>query len=85
MSKDDEKNTNMTPAPIPVISEPAKLVPKYATKVGAAKAGNSFILSFISELTGESAQMIERIALDKEAIDGLIEILNTLREAKDGK
>ena len=73
------------PEPIQVMSEPAKLIPKYATKVGAAKAGNSFILSFISELADEGAQMIERVVLDVQTVDGLIEILNNLKEAKDEK
>jgi len=75
------KSTEPTPAAMQVMSEPAKLIPKLVTKIGAAKAGSAYILSFISELTGESAQMIDRVAIDEKTVESLIELLNNLKEA----
>jgi hypothetical protein len=73
------------PEPIQVMSASEKLIPKFATKIGTAKAGSSVILSFISELPGETAQMIERISLDGKTVDDLIELLISLREVNDGE
>lgn len=68
-----------------VFAEPGKLIPKLATKVGVAKAGNNYIISFVSDLTGEQAQMIDRIALPDALVDDLMGLINKLKEAENEK
>jgi hypothetical protein len=81
MEKADKINiTGADNESIPVMSEPSKLIPKLATKVGVSKGGSNYIISFLAALPNEQATMIERIVLDENNIDKLIELLQTLKE-----
>ena len=81
----DDKNPQSEPQTIQVMAEPGKLVGKLATKVGLAKGGSNFIISFLSELPGEPAQIIERIVLDENNFNELIKLFETLRGGNDAK
>jgi len=69
-----------TPEAIQIFGAPDKLIPKFATKVGAAKADSIFVITFISELTGEQAQMVERVAIPEKLVDDLIKLIQDLKE-----
>ena len=62
-----------------IIAEPGIAIPKLATEVGVARAGGgNIILSFMCALPNEKANLIQRIALDKEALSQLIGILKNM-------
>jgi hypothetical protein len=68
--------------PLQVLSSPEKLIAKLATKIAVARTGDSYILTFVSEIGDEQAQMIERVVIPSKTVDELIEIVKGLKEAK---
>jgi hypothetical protein len=80
MTDSKKKKTIPKPEPTKVFSEHAKLIPKFATKIAAARAEDNYIISFVSELPDEQAQMIERIVLTEKIVDDLMELLKNLKE-----
>jgi|GEM_PF-4381149 len=71
-----------------VNSERSKIIPKLSTKVGVATAdsGGNIILSFVFNLPGEDAQLIERVVIDTNTTKELVELLlNATKETKDGQ
>jgi hypothetical protein len=81
----EPKKTQPARETLSVMAAPGKLIPKYATKIAVAKGGSNYILSFLTALPDEQAQMIERIVLDEGSVDQLIEALKGLKEAGNDK
>ena len=79
------KKVKPVPEAIQVMSEPGKLIPKLATKIGVARGGDNYILSFLAALPDEQAQMIERIVLDRNNVNELIKLLQALMEGDNDK
>lgn len=79
------KDTQIAPERLEITAEPGKVIPKLATKVGVTKAiSGNLILSFLCALPDEKPFLIERIVIDKQATDELIDLLKKMQEDTNG-
>lgn len=77
----DDKNDKVEQ--LDVTAEPAKVIPKLATKVGIAQSeSGNVILSFVLSLPPEKPVLVERIVIDQKTSG---ELANLLSKAKDAK
>lgn len=71
------------PEELKINSEPNKIIPKLATKVAVARSSSgNVILSFVSQLPGEDAHMVERLAIDEATARELASLIKESSRSK---